>query len=75
MQVEETEFYRTRNGNVLGPFTHKPHIGWIVPGLRVSWDNDGRLRRSTIEEERAISSHRQPSSRHRSRRWKNGPAR
>ena len=50
MQVEETEFYRTRNGNVLGPFTHKPHIGWIVPGLRVSWDNDGRLRRSTIEE-------------------------
>ena len=64
MQVEETEFYRTRNGNALGPFTHKPHIGWIVPGLRVSWDNDGRLRvswdndgrlrRSTIEEERAI---------------------
>ncbi len=50
MQVEETEFYRTRNGNVLGPFTHKPHIGWIVPGLRVSWDNDGRLRRSAIEE-------------------------
>ena len=50
MQVEETEFYRTRNGNVLGPFTHKPRIGWIVPGLRVSWDNDGRLRRSTIEE-------------------------
>lgn len=50
MQVEETEFYRTRNGNVLGPFTHKPHIGWIVPGLGVSWDNDGRLRRSTIEE-------------------------
>lgn len=50
MQVEETEFYRTRNGNVLGPFTHKPHIGWIVPGLRVSWDNDGRLRRSTIDE-------------------------
>lgn len=50
MQVGETEFYRTRNGNVLGPFTHKPHIGWIVPGLRVSWDNDGRLRRSTIEE-------------------------
>ncbi len=50
MQLEETEFYRTRSGNVLGPFTFKPHIGWIVPGIRISWDSDGRMRRSTIEE-------------------------
>lgn len=52
MEVEKTEFYRTRNGAVIGPMRPVPEATdkFYVSGVKLAWGIDGRLLSSVVKD-------------------------